>query len=227
MVQLSYPYMTTGKTTAFTIRTFVGKVMSLLFNTLSRFVIAFLPRSKSHNFMATVMICDDFGAQENEIWYCFHIFPVCLPWVMGLDAIIFIFWMSSFKPAFSVSSLSSRGSLVLLHFLPLKCYHLRLSVFLMAVLIPACDSSSPAFRMTYSAYKLNKQGDSILLWHTPFPILHPSIVLCPVLTVASWPDYWFLRRKVRSSGIPISWRNFHGLLWSTQSKALVKSVKQK
>ena len=46
MVQLSNPYMTTGKTIALTIRTFVGKVMSLLFNTLSKFVIAFLPRSK-------------------------------------------------------------------------------------------------------------------------------------------------------------------------------------
>ena len=46
MIQLSHPYMTTGKTTALTIRTFVGKVMSLLLNTLSRFVIAFLPRSK-------------------------------------------------------------------------------------------------------------------------------------------------------------------------------------
>ena len=46
MVQLSHPYMTTGKTIALTIQTFVGKVMSLLFNTLSRIVIAFLPRSK-------------------------------------------------------------------------------------------------------------------------------------------------------------------------------------
>ena len=46
MVQLSHPYMTTGKTIPLTIPTFVGKVISLLFNTLSRFVIAFLPRSK-------------------------------------------------------------------------------------------------------------------------------------------------------------------------------------
>ena len=46
MVQLSHPYMTTGKTIALTRQNFVGKVMSLLFNTLSRFVIAFLPKSK-------------------------------------------------------------------------------------------------------------------------------------------------------------------------------------
>ena len=68
-VQLSHPYMTTGKTIALTMWTFVGKVMSLLFNALSRFVIAFLPRSKHlfFNFMAAVTICSDFGAQENKI----------------------------------------------------------------------------------------------------------------------------------------------------------------
>ena len=116
-----------------------------------------------------------------------------------------------FTTPLSLSSFSSsRGSLVPLHFLLLKWYHLRLSVFLMAILIPACDSFSPT-----SAYKVNKQGDSILLWHTPFPILNPSTVLCPVLTVASWPNYRFLRRKVRLYGIPISWWIFLGLLWST------------
>ena len=56
MVQLSHPYMTTGKTTALTRRIFVGKLMSLLFNMLSSFVIAFLPRSKCRNFMAAVTI---------------------------------------------------------------------------------------------------------------------------------------------------------------------------
>ena len=62
IVQLSHPYMTTGKTTTLTRQTFVGKVMSLLFNMLSRLVIAFLPRSKPFNFMAGVTICSDFGA---------------------------------------------------------------------------------------------------------------------------------------------------------------------
>ena len=67
-VQLSHPYMTTGKTIALTRRIFVGKVMSLLFNMLSRFVITFLPRSKlSFNFMAAVTICSDFGAQKNKV----------------------------------------------------------------------------------------------------------------------------------------------------------------
>ena len=54
MVQVSHPYVTTGKTIALTVWTFVGKVMSLLFNMLSRFVIVFLPRSKRLNFMAAV-----------------------------------------------------------------------------------------------------------------------------------------------------------------------------
>ena len=79
IVQLPHPYMTTGKTIALTIWIFV-KVMSLLFDTLSRFVIAILPRSKCLNFVAAVTICIDFGAQENEIWHGFHIFPIYLPW---------------------------------------------------------------------------------------------------------------------------------------------------
>ena len=74
MVQLSHPYMTTGKTIALTRRIFVGKLMSPIFNMLSSFVIAFLPRSKCRNFMAAVTICSDFGAQENKVCHCFHCF---------------------------------------------------------------------------------------------------------------------------------------------------------
>ena len=59
--------MTTGKTKALTKQTFVGKVMSLFFNMLSRTVIAFLPRTKCLNFMAAVTICSDFAAQENSL----------------------------------------------------------------------------------------------------------------------------------------------------------------
>ena len=72
-VQLSHPYMTTGKTIALTRCTFVGKVMSLLLNMLSRLVITFLPRSKqaSFNFMAAITICSDFGAQKNKVWHCY------------------------------------------------------------------------------------------------------------------------------------------------------------
>ena len=65
--------------------------------------------------------------------------------------------------------------------------YLRLLIFLQAVLNPACASSSPEFLMMYSAYKLNKQGENIQPWWTPFPIWNQSVVPCPVLTVASWP----------------------------------------
>ena len=75
MAQLAHPYMTTGKTMAFTRWTFVGKVMSLLFNMLSRLVIAFLPRSNHFlNFMAAVAVHNDFRAQENKICLILFIF---------------------------------------------------------------------------------------------------------------------------------------------------------
>ena len=66
-VQLSHPYMTTGKTIALTRRTFVAKVMSLLLNVLSRLVITVLPKEVSFNFMSAITICSDFGAQKNKV----------------------------------------------------------------------------------------------------------------------------------------------------------------
>ena len=96
--------------------------------------------------------------------------------------------------------------------------YLRLLIFFPAILISACASSSPVFLKMYSAYKLNKQGDNVLPYRTPFPIWNQSVVPCPVLTVASWPAYRFLKRQVRWSGIPNSFRIFHSLLWSTQSE---------
>ena len=83
-----------------------------------------------------------------------------------------------------------------------SCAYLRLLIFLLAILIPACAISSPAFLMMYSAYNLNKQGDNMQPWRTAFPIWNQSVVLCPVLTVASWPAYRFLKRQVRWSGSP-------------------------
>ena len=77
-VQVSHPYLTTGKTTALTRWTFVGKVMSLLFNMLSRLVIAFLLSRR--NFMAAVTICSGSGTQENKVSHCF---PIYLPWSDG------------------------------------------------------------------------------------------------------------------------------------------------
>ena len=79
IVQLSHPYMTTGKTIALSRWTFVGKVTSLPFNMLSRLVITFVPRSESSNFMAAITICSDFGAQKNKVSHCFHCFSIYLP----------------------------------------------------------------------------------------------------------------------------------------------------
>ena len=83
MVQLSHPYMTIGKTTALTRRTFVSKVMYLLFNMMFRFVMAFLPRSKDLNFMAAVTVFSDFGAQESKICHSYNFFPIYFLWSVG------------------------------------------------------------------------------------------------------------------------------------------------
>ena len=166
--------MTTGKTIALTRQTFVGKVMSPLFNTLSRFVIAFLPRSKCLNFMAAVTIYSDFGAQENKISHSFHFSPHLFAVRRWDDAMNLAFWMLSFKPAFSFSCfifikrLFSSSSLSAITVV--SSAYLRLLMCLPAILIPAWVSSSLAFRMMYSANNLNKQGDNIQPWHTPFPI---------------------------------------------------------
>ena len=133
--------------------------------------------------------------------------------VMGPDAMIFVFWMLSFKQTFSLSSftfikrLFSSSSLSAIRVV--SSAYLKLLVFLPAILILACASSSPAFLMMCSAYKLNKQGDNIQPIHTPFPVWNQSVVPCPVLTVAFWPAYRFPKRQVRWSGIPISFRIFH------------------
>ena len=111
------------------------------------------------------------------------------------------FWMLSFKPTFSLSSftfietLFSSSSLSAIRVV--SSAYLRLLIFLLAILIPACASSSPAFLLMYSAYKLNKQGDNIQPWRTPSPIWNQSVVPCPDLTVSSWAAYRFLKRQIR------------------------------
>ena len=113
MAQLSYLFMTTGKIMALIIWTFAGKVMSLLFNMLSQFVIAFLPKSKCLNFTVAVTVCSDSGAQENKICHCFCFSPSICREVMGPDAMISIFecWVLSQLFQSSLSP-SSRDSLV-------------------------------------------------------------------------------------------------------------------
>ena len=173
MVQFSHPYMTTGKTIAFTIWTFVCKVMSLFFNTLSRVFIGFFSISKRLLILwlwlpLTVIL------EPKRVKFDTFSPSVCHE-LMGPDAIIFVFWMLNFKPAFSLWSLTFikrffSSSLISATGVISSAY-LRLLIFLLEVLIPSCKSSSPAFHMVYSAYKLNKQGDSVQPWCTHFPVL--------------------------------------------------------
>ena len=127
--------------------------------------------------------------------------------VMGPDAISLVVWMLSFKPTFSLSSfilikrLFSSSSLSAIRVV--SSAYLRLLIFLPGILIPAWASFSLAFYMMYSAYKFNKQDDNIQPCCTPFPILNQSVLPYPVLAVASWLEYTFLRRQVKWSGIPI------------------------
>ena len=79
MAQLSHQYMTTGKTIALTIRTFVGKVMSLIFNTLSRFIIAFLPKSKCLLISWVQSTYAEILEPKKIVCHCFHFSPVYLP----------------------------------------------------------------------------------------------------------------------------------------------------
>ena len=199
--------MTTGKTIALTRQTFVGKVMSLLLNMLSRLVITFLPRSKrlliSWLQSPSAVILEPPKIKSVTVS---TVSPSICHEMMGPDAMILVFWMLSFKPTFPLSSftfIKRLFSSLLSAISVLSSAYLRLSIFLPAILIPACASSSPVFLLMYSAYKLNKQGDNIQPWRTPFPIWNQSVVPRPVLIVASWPAYRFLRRQVNWTYIPI------------------------
>ena len=132
MVQTSHPYMTTGKTIALTRWTFLSKVMPLPFNMLSRFFIAFLPRNKclliSWQQSPSAVILE-----PKKIKFVTVSISTCHD-VMGPDAMILVFWMLSFKPAFSLSSFTSIKRLLSSSLLPTtrvaSSAHLRLLIFL-------------------------------------------------------------------------------------------------
>ena len=128
--------------------------------------------------MAAITICSDFEGQENK--FCSLFSPSIYQEVMGPDAMIFILWMLSFKPAFSLSfftcikkffSFSSFSAISVV-----SSAYLSLLIFLLAILI-AYASSSLVFCRMYSTWKLNKQSDNIKLWHTPFPNWNKSIFM--------------------------------------------------
>ena len=144
IVQLSHPYMTTGKTIALTRRTFVDKVISLLFNMLSRLVITFLPRSKC--LLILWLQSPSAGILEPRKMNSATVSPSIWHEVMGPDAMILVFWMLSFKPIFSLFSftfikrLFSSSSLLAIRVVPSA--YLRLLIFLLQswfqlVLLPA------------------------------------------------------------------------------------------
>ena len=149
--------------------------MSLLLNMLSRLVIAFLPRSKCLliwwlQLPSTVILEPP---KINSVTVSIVSPSICHE-VIGPDAMILVFWMLSFKPTFPLSSftfihrLFSFSSLYVVRVL--SSAYLRLLIFVLAILIPPWGLFSLAFCMMYSTCKLNKQGDNIQPWHTPFPI---------------------------------------------------------
>ena len=171
--------------------------------------------------MAAVTIHSDFGAKKIRSVSAYIVSPSTDDEAMGTPAMILVFWMLSFKPAFSLSSftfIKRRFSSSLLSPISVvsSTYLRFLDFFWKSWFYLVIHLACLAFLMMCSAYKLNKQGDNIQPWCTPFPILNWSVVPHKVLNVASWPTYRFLRSRVRRSGIPIS--NFHSLLWSTRSR---------
>ena len=126
--------------------------------------------------MAAVTICSDFGTPKNKVWHCFHCFPIYLQCSDGTRCHGLHFWMLSFKPTFSLSTfifikrLFSSSSLSGIRVV--SSVYLRWLIFLPAILIPACASSSPVFLLMYRAYKLNKQWQYTALTYS-FSYLKP------------------------------------------------------
>ena len=209
-----HPYMITRKTIALTIQTFVCKVMFLLFNMLSRFVIAFLPRNKCL-FISWLQSLSTVILEPKKIKsVTVSIFSlIYLPWrdETGCDAITLVFLMLSlnqlFHSPFSPSSRDSKEFLfTFCHLGGIICIslsaiwvvtsaYLRLLIFLPAILIPAC--AFPPWHFAWCSLHRSSISRVTRPWCTPFPILNQSIFPCPVLTVASRPAYRFFRRQVR------------------------------
>ena len=166
------------------------QIMSLLFNMLSRLVISFLPRSK-HLLISWLQSPSAVILEPRKIKSVTVsiVSPSICHEMMGLDAIILVFWMLSFKPTFSlsyftfISRLFSSSSLSAIRVV--SSAYLRLLIFPLAIFILAGASSSLRFHMMYSPYELNKQGGNIQPWQTSFPIWNQSVVPWPVITVAS------------------------------------------
>ena len=139
--------------------------------------------------MAAVIICSDFRAHKEEICQFLTLCPSLCHEVIGTDFMILVFLIFSFNPALPlypftlIKSLFSCSSFSAIRVV--SSTYLRLLMFLLPILIPACNSSKLAFFMMCSVYRLNKQGDSRQPCHTPFSILNQSVVPDTVLTNVS------------------------------------------
>ena len=149
-------------------------MMSLICNMLPRFLIVFLPRSKCLliSWLQSLFTVILESKEIKSVTVSTVSLSICHE-VIGLDTMIPVFWMLSFKPTFSLFSFILTKRLFrssLLSAIRVASVYLRLLTFLLAILIPACDLSSPAFRMMYCAYKLNK--------HVAAKSLQSCLTLC-------------------------------------------------
>ena len=170
--------------------------MSLLYNTVSKFIRAFLPRSNRLSVSwlqsPSAVILNPKKIVSVTVY---NFSPSICHDIMGPHVITLVFWMLSFKSVVLLSFFtlikrlfnSSSFSAIRV----VSSAYLRLLIFLPPILIPGYNSSSPLFLMMCLVYKLNKQGDSRQPCHIPFSILNQSVVPYRVLTVASLPTSGF------------------------------------
>ena len=133
--------------------------------------------------MAAINICSDFGAQNIKSDTVSTVSPSISHEVMGLDAMILVFWMLSFKTTFPLSSFTFINRLFsssLSAKRVMSSAYLRLLIFLLAILIPACASSSPEFLVLYSAYKLNNMCCYLFDNHHSdrYEVIYHCVLIC-------------------------------------------------
>jgi len=156
----------------------------------------------SSNFKAAVTFAVILEPKKRKSFTASTFFPSIHHEVIGPDVMIIVYWMLSFKPSSFTLIKRFFSSFSFYAIRVVSSAYLKLLIFLLTILITACNSSSPAFCMMSSAYKLNTQSDNKQACCTAFSILNQSVVPYRVLTVASWPAYRFLRRQVNGLVFP-------------------------
>ena len=182
--------MTTGKTIALTRRTFVGKVMSLLLNVLSRLVITFLPRSKhlltSWLQSPSAVILEPPKIKSDTVS---TVSASISHEVVGLDAMIFVFWMLSFKPTFSLSTFTFIKRLLNSSFIFWNRSWTNMNVKSLSRVWLFVTPWTVAYQALPSMGFSRQEGWSGLLFHSPGDIPDPGIKLgSPALQVDALPS---------------------------------------